>query len=59
MTNSSKNNFENAYNRLSELISKINNNAITDKEVIVDRLELVRQYLEGVDEYYEVYRSLK
>ena len=59
MTNSSKNNFENAYNRLSELISKINNNNITDKEVIVDRLELVRQYLEGVDEYYEVYRSLK
>lgn len=46
MTNASKNNFENAYNRLSNLISKINNNEITDKEVIVDRLEVIQQYLE-------------
>ena len=58
MTTSSKNNFENAYNRLSELISKINSNSINDKEVIVDRLQLIQQYLEGVDEYYEVYRKL-
>lgn len=58
MTNCSKNNFENAYNRLSELISKINSNTITDKEVIIDRLQLIQQYLEGVDEYYEVYRKL-
>ena len=58
MTNSSKNNFENAYNRLSNLISKINNNEITNKEVIVDRLEVIQQYLENVDEYYEVYRKL-
>ena len=58
MTTSSKNNFENAYNKLSNLISKINNNEITDKDVIVDRLEVIQQYLEGVDEYYEVYRKL-
>ena len=57
MTNASKNNFESAYNRLSNLINKINNNEITNKEVIVDRLEVIQQYLEGVDEYYEVYHK--
>ncbi len=57
MTTSSKNNFENAYNKLSELISKINDDKITNKEVIVDRLEVIQQYLEGVDEYFEVYRK--
>ena len=58
MTNASKSNFESAYNKLSNLINKINNNEIIDKEVIVDRLEVIQQYLEGVDEYYEVYRKL-
>lgn len=59
MTNASKSNFEFAYNKLSELINKINNNKITDKDVIVDRLEMIQQYLEGVDEYFEVYRKLQ
>ena len=58
MTTSSKNNFENAYNKLSNLISKINNNEITSKDVIVDRLEVIQQCLEGLDEYFEVYRKL-
>ena len=58
MTNASKNNFENAYNKLSELISKINDNEITNKDVIVNRLKVIQQYLEGVDEYFEVYRKL-
>lgn len=57
MTNASKSNFENAYNRLSNLINKINNNEITNKEVIVDRLQVIQQYLEGVDEYFEIYRK--
>ena len=58
MTNASKSNFENAYNILSNLINKINNNEITNKEVIVDRLQVIQQYLEGVDEYFEIYRKL-
>ena len=58
MTNASKSNFESAYNRLSELINKINDDKITSKEVIVDRLQVIQQYLEKVDEYYEVYRKL-
>ena len=58
MTNASKSNFESAYNKLSELINKINDDKITSKEVIVDRLQVIQQYLEKVDEYYEVYRKL-
>ena len=58
MTNASKSNFESAYNKLSELINKINDDKITSKEVIVDRLQVIQQYLEKVDEYYEVYRNL-
>ena len=58
MTNASKSNFESAYNRLSELISKINDDKIISKEVIVDRLQVIQQYLEGVDEYFEIYRKL-
>ena len=58
MTNASKSNFESAYNKLSELISKIDDDKITSKEVIVDRLQVIQQYLEKVDEYYEVYRKL-
>ena len=57
MTNGSKSNFEFAYNKLSELISNINDDKITSKEVIVDRLQVIQQYLEGVDEYYEVYHK--
>lgn len=58
MTNGSKSNFESAYNKLSELINKINDDKITSKEVIVDRLQVIQQYLEKIDEYYEVYRKL-
>ena len=55
MTNGSKSNFESAYNKLSELINNINDDKITTKEVIVDRLQVIQQYLEKIDEYYEVY----
>ena len=55
MTNASKSNFESAYNRLSELISEINDDKITSKEVIVDILQVIQEYLEKIDEYYEVY----
>lgn len=58
MTNGSKRNFESAYNKLSELINSVNDDKITSKEVIVDRLQVIQQYLEKVDEYYEVYYKL-
>lgn len=44
MTNASNSNFESAYNKLSELINKINDDKITSKEVIVDRLQVIQQY---------------
>ena len=55
MTEGSKRAFEKAYNRLSDIISNIDN---FNKDIIKDRLQLVQQDLENVDEYFECYRKL-
>jgi len=55
MTEGSKRAFEKAYNRLSNIISNIDN---LNKDIIKDRLQLVQQDLENVDEYFECYRKL-
>ena len=46
MATSDKNNFEKAYNKLSNIIANLDN--YTNKEVLKDRLEQVQSLLENV-----------